>query len=80
MMSGTPAQQSNSKASTVELAIEYIKSLQQELSETKEKLQAAERGKEAERDEEKEKDKDEDKRKSDDAKGDMETEATETSR
>ena len=82
MMSGTPAQQSNSKASTVELAIEYIKSLQQELSETKEKLQAAERGKEAAKDEEKEKDKDkdEDKRKSDDAKGDMETEATETSR
>lgn len=43
MMSGTLAQQSNSKASTVELAIEYIKSLQKELSETKEKLQAAER-------------------------------------
>ena len=82
MMSGTPAQQSNSKASTVELAIEYIKSLQKELSETKEKLEAAERGKEAEKDEEKEKDKDEDedRRKSDDAKGDMETEATETSR
>ena len=73
MMSGTPAQQSNSKASTVELAIEYIKSLQKELSETKEKLQAAERGKEAEKDEEK----DEDRGKSDDAKGNMETEATE---
>ena len=75
MMSGTPAQQSNSKASTVELAIEYIKSLQKELSETKEKLQAAERGKEAEKDEEK--DRNNDKGKSDDAKGDMETEATE---
>ena len=82
-MSGTPAQQSNSKASTVELAIEYIKSLQKELSETKEKLQAAERGKEAEKDEEKETDKDKDKDKNKDrgkseyAKGDMETEATE---
>ena len=43
MMSGTLAQQSNSKASTVESAIEYIKSLQKELSETKEKLRAAER-------------------------------------
>ena len=74
MMSGTPAQQSNSKASTVELAIEYIKSLQKELSETKEKLQAAERGKEAEKDVEKDKDKG----KSDDEKGDMETEVTES--
>ncbi|KAL9075913.1 MAG: hypothetical protein Q9161_001307 [Pseudevernia consocians] len=47
MISGTLAQQSNSKASTVELAIEYIKSLQKELSETKEKLLAAERGNKA---------------------------------
>lgn len=81
MMSGTPAQQSNSKASTVELAIEYIKSLQKELSETKEKLQAAERGKEAEKDEKKDKgdnDKDKDRGKSNDAMGDMETEATKT--
>ena len=81
-MSGTPAQQSNSKASTVELAIEYIKSLQKELSETKEKLQAAERGNEADKDKDKDKDKAKekvkDKGKSDDAKGDMETEATET--
>ena len=47
MMSGTLAQQSNSKASTVEMAIDYIKSLQKELRETKEKLQAAERENEA---------------------------------
>ena len=81
MMSGTPAQQSNSKASTVELAIEYIKSLQKELSETKEKLQAAERENEADKEKEKEKDmnkdEDKDKGKTDEAKGDMETEATE---
>ena len=79
MMSGTPAQQSNSKASTVELAIEYIKSLQKELSETKEKLQAAERENEADKEKEKDmnKDEDKDKGKTDDAKGDMETEATE---
>lgn len=70
MMSGSLAQQSNSKASTVELAIDYIKSLQKELSETKEKLQAAER-----RENLTEKDKDQDKGTSD-AKGDMETEAT----
>ena len=70
MMSGSLAQQSNSKASTVELAIDYIKSLQKELSETKEKLQAAER-----RVNLTEKDKDQDKGISD-AKGDMETEAT----
>ena len=38
MMSGTAAQQSNSKASTVELAIEYIKSLQKELGEVKGRL------------------------------------------
>ena len=55
MISGTLAQQSNSKASTVELAIEYIKSLQKELSETKEKLRAAERGNEAGNDMDKEK-------------------------
>lgn len=54
-MSGTLAQQNNSKASTVELAIEYIKSLQKELSETKEKLRAAEGGGEAEKDKDKEK-------------------------
>ena len=83
MMSGTPAQQSNSKASTVELAIEYIKSLQKELSETKEKLEAAEREKEAGKDKKKGKDKgdndkDKDRGKTNDAKGDMETEATET--
>ncbi|KAM0796164.1 helix-loop-helix DNA-binding domain-containing protein [Usnea florida] len=69
MMSGTPAQQSNSKASTVELAIEYIKSLQKELSETKEKLRAVEKGNEAGEDKGREKG---------DANttGDMETEAT----
>lgn len=49
MMNGTLAQQSNSKASTVELAIEYIKSLQKELSETKEKLRASERERESEK-------------------------------
>lgn len=36
-------QPSNSKASTVEMAIEYIKSLQRDLSETKVKLEAAEK-------------------------------------
>ena len=45
MMNGTAAQQSNSKASTVELAIEYIKSLQKELGEAKGKLEALEREK-----------------------------------
>ena len=82
MMSGTPAQQSNSKASTVELAIEYIQSLQKELSETKEKLQAAERRKDEEKetDKDKDKDKDKDRGKSEYAKGDMETEATEIAR
>ena len=55
MTSGTLAQQSNSKASTVESAIEYIKSLQKELSETKEKLRAAERENEAGKDRDKEK-------------------------
>lgn len=43
IMSGTAAQQSNSKASTVELAIEFIKSLQAELREVKGKLADAER-------------------------------------
>ncbi|KAL8852207.1 MAG: hypothetical protein Q9221_002917 [Calogaya cf. arnoldii] len=42
MLTGTAAQQSNSKASTVELAIDYIKTLQAELQEAKEKLQLAE--------------------------------------
>ena len=44
-MNGTAAQQSNSKASTVELAIEYIKSLQKELGEVKGKLEAVEKEK-----------------------------------
>ena len=43
MTTGTAAQQSNSKASTVELAIDYIKSLQQELRDTKGKLEVAEK-------------------------------------
>ncbi len=69
MMSGTPAQQSNSKASTVESAIDYIKNLQKELSETKAKLRAAESANEA--------GKDKDMGKGIlDAKADMETEAT----
>lgn len=38
IMTGTAAQQSSSKASTVELAIEYIKSLQAELRDVKGKL------------------------------------------
>ncbi|KAL8844999.1 MAG: hypothetical protein Q9176_000671 [Flavoplaca citrina] len=42
MLTGTAAQQSNSKASTVELAIDYIKTLQGELQEVKDKLQLAE--------------------------------------
>ncbi len=42
MLTGTAAQQSNSKASTVELAIDYIRTLQGELQEVKEKLQLAE--------------------------------------
>lgn len=68
-MSGTLAQQSSSKASTVELAIEYIKSLQKELSETKEKLRAAEKGNDAGKDKDKEKG-------GSNSNGDMETEAT----
>lgn len=42
MLTGTAAQQSNSKASTVELAIEYIKSLQGELLDVKGRLEEAE--------------------------------------
>lgn len=42
VMTGTAAQQSNSKASTVEMAIEYIKSLQAELKTVKVKLTDAE--------------------------------------
>ena len=68
MMSGSLAQQSNSKASTVELAIEYIKSLQKELSETKAKLRAAEGGHAAGTDKEQEKG-------TSDTKADMDTEA-----
>jgi hypothetical protein len=40
---GTAAQQSNSKASTVEMAIEYIKSLQSELKDVKGRLQDVEK-------------------------------------
>ena len=43
-MSGTAAQQSNSKASTVELAIEYIKGLQAELRDVKGRLEVYEKG------------------------------------
>ena len=51
MMSGTPQQQSNSKASTVEAAIEYIRSLQKEVKECKEKIRGYEDGRaSAERD------------------------------
>ena len=39
----TAAQQSNSKASTVEMAIDYIKALQSELAETKGKLEVVEK-------------------------------------
>lgn len=42
VMTGSAAQQSNSKASTVEMAIEYIKSLQAELKTVKVKLTDAE--------------------------------------
>lgn len=42
MTTGTAAQQANSKASTVELAIDYIKSLEGELRDVKAKLEAAE--------------------------------------
>ena len=47
MLTGTAAQQSNSKANTVEVATEYIKSLQQELKDIKGKLEIAERKLEA---------------------------------
>ena len=43
LLTGTAAQQSNSKASTVEMAIEYIRSLQTELKEVKGKLEVAEK-------------------------------------
>ena len=43
IMTGTAAQQSNSKASTVEMAIEYIKSLQTELKDVKGRLEDAEK-------------------------------------
>lgn len=42
MMTGTAAQQANSKASTVESAIDYIKALQGELRDVKAKLEATE--------------------------------------
>lgn len=42
LMNGTAAQQSNSKASTVEMAIEYIKSMQSELKDVRGKLEVAE--------------------------------------
>lgn len=42
MLTGTAAQQSNSKASTVELAIDYIKALQGELKDVKHRLEVAE--------------------------------------
>lgn len=42
MLTGTAAQQSNSKASTVELAIDYIKALQGELKDVKQRLEVAE--------------------------------------
>jgi subtilase family serine protease len=42
IMTGTAAQQSNSKASTVEMAIEYIKSLQTELKDVRGRLEDAE--------------------------------------
>ncbi|KAL8697328.1 MAG: hypothetical protein Q9224_002374 [Gallowayella concinna] len=42
MMTGTAAQQSNSKASTVELAIDYIRQLQGELTDVKARLELAE--------------------------------------
>lgn len=70
MMSGTLAQQNNSKASTVEQAIEYIKSLQKELSETKEKLRAAGVENEGGQDGDKEE------KAKPDTNGDMETEAS----
>ncbi|MCJ1478504.1 hypothetical protein MMC13_007184 [Lambiella insularis] len=43
LLYGTAAQQSNSKASTVEMAIEYIKSLQSELKDVRGRLEVAEK-------------------------------------
>lgn len=43
IVTGAAVQQSNSKANTVELAIEYIKSLQAELQDVKGKLDVAEK-------------------------------------
>ncbi|KAL9604031.1 MAG: hypothetical protein Q9219_000793 [cf. Caloplaca sp. 3 TL-2023] len=42
MMTGTPAQQSNSKASTVELAIDHIKNLVRELDDVRTRLEGVE--------------------------------------
>ena len=42
-MTGTAAQQSNSKATTVEMAIEYIKTLQHDLKDVKGRLDEAEK-------------------------------------
>lgn len=42
MTTGTQAQQNNSKAVTVELAIDYIKSLEGKLQDTKARLEVAE--------------------------------------
>lgn len=47
ILTGSAAQQSNSKASTVEVATEYIKSLQQELRDVRGKLEIAEKKLEA---------------------------------
>ena len=47
MLTGSAAQQSNSKASTVEVATEYIKSLQKELRDVRGKLEIAEKKLEA---------------------------------
>ena len=47
IMTGSAAQQSNSKANTVEVATEYIKSLQKELREVKSQLEVAEKKLEA---------------------------------
>ncbi len=43
MSTGSAAQQSNSKASTVEMAIDYIKALKRELEDTKGRLEVAEK-------------------------------------
>ena len=44
MTNGTAQQQSNSKASTVEAAIEYIKNLQKEVKDCKDKIAEYEKG------------------------------------